>query len=76
MLREFMCTLLRNLTNDSQFYEMSKLQNDEILDKIEELIAVMQNGFKTLYTALLIIILIASVGIGMAIIASVIFLSR
>ena len=71
-----MCTLLRNLTNDSQFYEMSKLQNDEILDKIEELIAVMQNGFKTLYTALLIIILIASVGIGMAIIASVIFLSR
>ncbi len=71
-----MCTLLRNLTNASQFYEMSKLQNDEILDKIEELIAVMQNGFKTLYTALLVIILIASVGIGMAITAFVIFLSR
>jgi hypothetical protein len=76
MLYKLMCTLLRNLSNDTQFIEMSKLQNNEILDKIEELIEVMQNGFKTLYAAVWVLIILFCVGLGMGIVAAVIFLAK
>jgi hypothetical protein len=53
-----------------------KLQNFEILDKIEELIAVMQNGFKMIYVAMVVICLLSVIGVSLTIVTALVLLNR
>ena len=63
-------------TLDEHYVEMIKLQHSEVLDKIDELIGMVNGGMKTLYIAVIVIIVFTIVQLGLGIVLTVALLNR
>jgi hypothetical protein len=61
---------------DEHYVEMIKLQHSEVLDKIDELIELVNGGMKTLYIAIVVIIVFTVVQLGVGIILAMALLNK
>ena len=61
---------------DEHYVEMIKLQHSEVLDKIDELIELVNGGMKTLYVAIIVIIVFTVVQLGVGIILAMALLNK
>lgn len=61
---------------DERYIEMVKLQHAEVLDKIDELIELVNVSMKPLYIAIVVIILFTVVQIGVGIILAIAILNK
>lgn len=62
--------------NDIHYVEMITRQHDEVLDKIDELIELINGGLKTLYAAIWVIIIFTIVQVGVGIVLAFALLSK
>ena len=61
---------------DEHYVEMIKLQHAEVLDKIDELISMVSGGMKTLYIAVVVIIVFTVVQLGLGVVLTVALLNK
>ena len=61
---------------DAHYVEMIKLQHSEVLDKIDELIALVNTGMKGVYIAVVAITLLALIQVGLGVVLTIILLNK
>jgi hypothetical protein len=61
---------------DAHYVEMIKLQHCEVLDKIDELINLVNGGMKALYVAIIVIIAFTIIQLGVGIVLAIALLNK